>query len=85
MKHRHKMKPVKKAIGGGMVAKDPMPMDAGGNKDVEAEAKSKTVGMIPGGMAKKRLDRARGGRVGADKSPLSANSSKSPITSAGKC
>jgi len=83
MKHRHKAS--KKAMGGGVVAKDPMPAEAGGNKDVEAEAKSKTVGMIPGGMAKKRLDRARGGRVGADKSPLSASSSKSPITSAGKC
>lgn len=83
MKHRHKS--AKKAMGGGVVAKDPTPMDAGGNKDVEAEAKTKTVGMIPGGMAKKRLDRARGGRVGADKSPLSASSSKHPITSAGKC
>jgi len=85
MKHRHKMKSAKKAMGGGVVAKDPMPMVAGGNKDVVDEATSKTVGMIPGGMAKKRLDRARGGRVGADKSPLSASSSKPPITSAGKC
>lgn len=83
MKHRHKMS--KKAMGGGVDDKDPVPSDAGGNKDVEAEAKAKTVGMIPGGMAKKRLDRARGGRVGADKSPLSASSSKHPITSAGKC
>ena len=82
MKHRHK---VSKKAGGGAVDKDPVPADAGGNKDVESEAKAKTVGMIPGGPAKKRLDRARGGRVGADKSPMSASSSKNPITSAGKC
>lgn len=82
-KHRHKM--AKKAIGGGVVAKDPMPQNAGGNPPVEAEAKTKTVGMIGDKTARKRLDRARGGRVGADKSPLSASSSKNPITSAGKC
>ncbi len=80
-KHRHKMS--KKAMGGGVTDKDPA--DAGGNKDVETEAKSKTVGALPGGMAKRRLDRARGGRVGADKSPMSSSSSKNPITSAGKC
>lgn len=75
----------KKAIGGGVVAKDPVPENAGGNADVETEAKTKTVGVIGDKGARKRLDRARGGRVGADKSPLSANSSKNPITSAGKC
>lgn len=80
-KIRHKSK---KAMGGGVTDKDPMPSDAGGNKDVEAEAKTKTVG-IAGPPARKRLDRASGGRVGADKSPLSASSSKHPITSAGKC
>lgn len=83
MKHRHKAS--KKAMGGGVTDKDPVPTDAGGNADVEAEAKARTVGMIPGGIAKKRLDRARGGRVGADNSPMSSNSSKNPITSAGKC
>lgn len=82
-KARHKM--AKKAMGGGIKDKDGKPEDGGGNPDVMAEAKSKTVGMLPGGVGKKRLDRARGGRVGADKSPLSASSSKHPITSAGKC
>ena len=89
MKARHKG--MKKAIGGGIVAKDVMAENGGGNPDVKTEAKEKTVGKLPGGMAKGRLDRARGGRVhrsaggAADKSPLSANSSKNPITSAGKC
>lgn len=82
MKHRHKMK---KASGGGVVDKSPAAEDGGGNPDVMKEAKAKTVGMIDGGPARKRLDRARGGRVGADKSPLSSSSSKNPITSAGKC
>lgn len=84
MANRHKMAKSGK-IAGGVVAKDPMPMDAGGNKDVEKEAKAKTVGTIGGDKAARRLDRARGGRVGADKSPLSASSSKHPMSSAGKC
>jgi len=80
MKHRGK----KAKMHGGVMAKDPTPASAGGNADVEKEAKAKTVGII-GDAAPKRLDRARGGRVGADKSPLSASSSKHPTTSAGKC
>jgi hypothetical protein len=80
MKHRGK----KAKMHNGVMAKEPTPANAGGNADVEKEAKAKTVGII-GGAAPKRLDRARGGRVGADKSPLSASSSKHPITSAGKC
>lgn len=80
-KMRHKSK---KSHGGGVMDKDPTPSVAAGNKDVVEEAKTKTVGIV-GPPARKRLDRASGGRVGADKSPLSANSSKHPMSSAGKC
>lgn len=83
MKNRHKAKG--KASGGGVTDTDPMPADAGGEPAVKKEAKAKAVGPIDGGIAPRRLDRARGGRVGADKSPLSASSSKHPTTSAGKC
>ena len=83
MKAKHKFG--KKAMGGGITDVDPVPADAGGNKDVAKEAKAKSVGAIPGGPAKKRLDRASGGRVSADKAPMSSSSSKNPITSAGKC
>jgi len=84
MKHRHKAHKGK-ATGGGVMEKDPPAENGGGNPDVESEAKAKTVGMLPGKGAARRLDRKRGGRVGADKSPLSASSSKNPMTSAGKC
>lgn len=83
MKNRHKAS--KKAMGGGVTDPEPKPADAGGNEDVQAEAKTKTVGMIPGAPATARRDRPpvnrkQGGRVGADKSPMSPSSSKNPIT-----
>lgn len=80
-KARHK---AKKAMGGGVSDQDTMPADGGGDPNVKTEAKAKTVGII-GDAGRKRIDRARGGRVGADKSPMSASSSKHPISSAGKC
>ena len=57
-----------------------MPMKAGGNPNVFKEAAQrkkggKVVGCAGGDMAKKRMDRpqrASGGRVGADKNPLSS-------------
>lgn len=63
---------------------------AGGNPKVIAEAEEKkkggkAVGKMQGPMSRHRLDkpgRKTGGRVGADKSPLSsANSSSSPNAS----
>ncbi len=46
-----------------------------GNPAVTDAAKGKTIGMIGGGLSRMRLDRPgrkRGGRVGADKAPLSS-------------
>ena len=92
MKHRHAMK--KRAEGGSVVPNSPQnetdgePKDAGGSPGVKKEAKAKKAGFVDGGTAKSRMDRpARksGGRVGSDKSPLSASSSANPMTSAGKC
>lgn len=63
---------------------------AGGNPNVISEAEEKksggkAVGKVMGGKSRMRLDkpgRKVGGRVGADKSPLSsANSSSAPQTS----
>lgn len=92
MKHRHAMK--KRAEGGSVIPNkaydetDGDPMDAGGSPTVKKEAKAKKVGFVDGGTTKSRMDRpARksGGRAGSDKSPLSASSSTSPLTSSGKC
>lgn len=58
------------------------PKLAFGNKKVVEEAFERKHG---GKVAKPRLDkRAHGGRVGADKSPLAASSSKHPFSSAAK-
>lgn len=77
MKHR---------ASGGVVDKDPSPKDvyAGRESNVAKEAderkrggrvkKAKEMGKVEGKKAKMRLDRPgrkRGGRVGADRSPLS--------------
>lgn len=64
MAHRHKMQ--KKNVGGAAVSY--------GNPKVISEAKEKKRGgKVPGGKAHHRVDkRARGGRVGADKSPFSS-------------
>ena len=57
---------------------------SGGNSNVAAEAAEKksggkVVGNAPGGKSKHRMDkRARGGRIGSDKSPFSSASSPSP-------
>lgn len=72
---------------GGVVSKDPSPKDvyAGRDSNVVKEAderkrggrvkkKAKEVGKVEGKMSKMRLDRPgrkSGGRVGADRSPLS--------------
>ena len=66
--------------------------DAGGNPDVMKEAKApsakvayKDGGMIDGGKSRMRLDRPgrkTGGRVFSD--PLSASSSKAPMSAASK-
>lgn len=76
MKHGGKMKP-KKASGGRT------DMKVSGNPDVFKEAEerkaggrvAKSVGFMTGGAVKPRMDRPgrkRGGRVGADKAPLSS-------------
>lgn len=67
------MKSKKRADGGSV-------SEAGGNPKVFAEAKKRKaggrlVGAVGGGLARPRLDRPGrklGGRVGADKSPLSS-------------
>lgn len=83
-KARHKGM-AKRAMGGGVKDKEATPANASGNPSVEKEAKAKTVAPLGGEGAKKRLDRARGGRCGgSDTSPMSASSSKNPMTSAGK-
>lgn len=72
MAHRHKMHKKHKADGGIAVA--------GGNPDVikEADEKKKggrAMGKMEGHLSRHRLDkpgRKTGGRVGADKSPLSS-------------
>jgi len=80
------MKGTKRAMGG-VVDKDPSPKDvyAGKDSNVVKEAderkrggpvrKKKEMGKVEGKMSKMRLDRPgrkSGGRVGADKSPLSS-------------
>lgn len=61
------------------------PALASGNKDVAEEAFSTVNKKHGGAVAAARLDkRASGGRVGADKSPLAASSSKHPFSSAKK-
>ncbi|RUV86931.1 hypothetical protein EOA60_20795 [Mesorhizobium sp. M1A.F.Ca.IN.020.06.1.1] len=79
------MKGKAKRAGGGVVAKDPSPKEvyAGGGSNVAKEAderkdggrvKKKEGGKVGGKMSKMRLDRPgrkSGGRVGADRSPLS--------------
>lgn len=76
----------KKKASGGMIA------DAGGNPYVKEEAHEKkkggrakhSIGKMHGGMSKRRLDkpgRKAGGRVGADKSPLSSAHSHSSADS----
>jgi hypothetical protein len=54
----------------------------------EAEDKKlirKEIGMAMGDKAKKRLDkRARGGRIGSDKSPMAPGSATHPFSSAAK-
>lgn len=71
-----------KRADGGMAVKDTVPSDVRAGKDSnvvkEAEAKKrggKVVGKVTGGKSRLRLDRPgrkTGGRVGADKSPLSS-------------
>ncbi len=81
MAARHK----KKASGGGIKV-------AGGNPNVIAEAEEKkrggrSMGKMHGGMSKRRIDRPgrkSGGRVGADKSPLSSAHSNSSADAAPK-
>lgn len=79
------MKGKAKRAGGGVVPKDPSPKKvyAGAGSNVVKEAderkdggrvKKKEPGKVEGKMAKMRLDRPgrkSGGRVGADRSPLS--------------
>lgn len=79
------MKGKAKRAGGGVVAKDPSPKDvyAGADSPTRKEAderkhggrvKRKEGGKVEGKMSKMRLDRPgrkSGGRVGADRSPLS--------------
>ena len=61
---------------------------SGGNSNVAAEAAEKkhggkVVGKAPGKKSKARMDkRARGGRIGADKSPMAPGSASSPMSSA---
>mgnify|MGYP000885684004 CR=1 FL=1 len=67
---------------GGKSVSDPVPTLASGNKDVASEAKQarKDGGEVMGKKSMMRLDRPgrkSGGRVGADKSPLSAAASTS--------
>jgi len=74
-------------MSGGKAVKDPVPALAAGNADVAAEAKvaRKDGGMVEGKMSKMRLDRPgrkRGGRVGADTSPLSGAASTEGRSSA---
>jgi len=79
------MKGKMKRAGGGVVPKDPSPKEvyAGAGSNVVKEAderkdggrvKKKECGKVEGKMSKMRLDRPgrkAGGRVGADRSPLS--------------
>jgi hypothetical protein len=57
---------------------------SGGSSNVAAEAAEKkhggkVTGKAPGGKSKHRMDkRARGGRIGSDKSPFSSASTPSP-------
>lgn len=61
---------------------------SGGQSNVAKEAAErkhggKVVGKMSGGACKPRLDkRARGGRVGSDKSPMVPGSAKHPFSSA---
>lgn len=54
----------------------------------EAEDKKlikKELGKVMGAKGKKRMDRrARGGRIGSDKSPMAPGSAKHPFSSAAK-
>lgn len=81
MANRHKSQ----KAGGGRV------YYSGGDSNVAKEAKEtqqrrhggKCVGKMDGGAAKPRLDkRARGGRIGADKSPMAPGSARHPFSSA---
>ncbi len=82
MKARHK-----KASGGTVYA--------GGGSNVVKEAAEtsqkkhggavKEIGKIKGAKSKPRLDkRARGGRIGSDKSPMAPGSARNPFSSAAK-
>lgn len=79
MKARHK-----KARGGVVYS------GAGSNVIKEAEEKKrggsvKEMGKVMGHKGKMRLDkRARGGKIGADKSPMAPSSSKHPFSSAAR-
>ena len=76
---RHNMKGGTKMTGGKAV-KDPAPKLVSGDPDVASEAKAhrKDGGSVDGKMSKMNLGRPgrkSGGRVGADKSPLSGAAS----------
>jgi hypothetical protein len=70
-KHNSAAKMARMGLGGAK------PLPDGGNPKVTQEAQGKTIGMIDGapGISRMRLDRPgrkRGGRVGADRGPLSS-------------
>lgn len=47
--------------------------------------KSREMGKVMGGKGKKRMDRrARGGRIGSDKSPMAPGAATHPFSSAAK-
>ncbi len=83
---RHNLKGGTK-MSGGKAVKDPVPALSMGNKDVSSAAlvARKDGGEVEGKMSKMNLGRPgrkRGGRVGADKSPLSAAASTEGRSSA---